>query len=89
LSIARQRREAAAALAMLMEAKNEALKAAVTAFDDEAVQKAVVDLALLQQNNAQFLIYVLKHYAGSVKNLTGHSLVEAVQYDNETFGEHE
>lgn len=97
MSIARQRREAAAALAILLEEKQTALDAACNAQDPEAAKTAAVELALVQQNNTKFLIYVLKYFAGTLLKLPGghqplhdfskmqthDSLVDAVQADNE------
>lgn len=99
MSIARQRREGAAALAILMRQKNDALLAACNGRDEEAAQDAALALAMVCQNNAKFLIYVLERYAGTIKSLPGglkrealahdarhethESLAEAVQSDNE------
>jgi len=96
MSIARQRREGAAALAMIMRDKFQAMQQASQSFDEEAAKNHAVELALLQQNNTPFLIFVLETYAGSLKNLPGgiekyadpyqdkphDSLVEAVQADD-------
>lgn len=71
MSIARQRREAAAALATLMEAKNIALLEAAAERDNDACQNAAVELALLGQQNATFIIFVLKNYAGTMLKLPG------------------
>lgn len=71
MSIARQRREAAAALAMLMRAKHDDLTSCAVMEDPEATADAAVQLALLTQENTPFIIYVLERYAGSVKNLPG------------------
>lgn len=102
MSIARQRREGAAALAILMRQKNDALMAAANGRDQEAAQEAALALALVCQNNAKFLIYVLERFAGTIKHLPGglkrnalahgarmethESLVEAAQADMEGIG---
>lgn len=99
MSIARQRREGAAALAILMREKLDAMEIATLGRDDETMQKLVVELALLQQNNARFLLYVLEQYAGTIAKLPGglkrqalvhgarmethESLAEAVISDND------
>lgn len=71
MSIARQRREGAAALAMLMREKHDALMAASNGQDAEAAQDAALALAMVCQTNAKFLIYVLERYAGTIKHLPG------------------
>lgn len=99
MSIARQRREAAAALAILLEEKQAACDAAAEIRDDDAMQQAVVDRALVMQNNAKFIVFVLKTYAGTLLKLPGgkkplhdfskivhdgdESLVDAIQTDNQ------
>ena len=90
MSIARERREIAAALALLVRGKLTSLEAASNRKDDEATQDAAVELALLFQNNAEFILGLLEHYAGTMKNLPGGikkpvlikpTLAEAVQSD--------
>lgn len=71
MSIARERREMAAALALLIRGKLTSLDAAMKRKDDEAVQDATVELALVHQNNVAFILWVLEHYAGSMKDLPG------------------
>ena len=71
MSIARQRREGAAALAILMREKHDELMAAANGRDEEAAQDAALALAMLCQTNAKFLIYVLERYAGTIKHLPG------------------
>jgi hypothetical protein len=90
MSIARERREIAAALALLVRGKLMSLEAASERQDDEATQDAALDLAMLFQNNSHFILGLLEHYAGSMKDLPGGikkpiltppTLAEAVQTD--------
>ena len=92
MSIARERREMAAALALLIRGKLTSLDAALKRQDDEAVKDATVELALVHQNNVAFILWLLEHYAGTMKDLPGgvkrsglviSSLVEAVNLDNQ------
>lgn len=70
-SIARQRREAAAALALLLEQKADGLDIAVANREDNHVTRIALEIALLQQDNLRFIVMALKHYAGSLKKLPG------------------
>ena len=87
MSIARQRRETAAALALLIRGKLMSLEAATERQDDEAAQDAALELALVQQNNAALIIWVLENYAGGLNTLNGKnpssfsSLAEATHSD--------
>lgn len=91
MSSARERREMAAGLALLIRGKLTSLDAAMKRGDDEAVKDATVELALVHQNNVAFILWVLEHYAGSMKNLPGgvkkSSLVLSSSTDHETLGE--
>jgi len=71
VSVARERREMAAALALLIRGKLTSLDAAMKREDDEAVKDATVELALVHQNNVALILWVLEHYAGSMKDLPG------------------
>jgi len=71
MSIARQRREGAAALVVLLEQKKEAMDAAVGSRDDAATQQAAVELALALQNNLPFILFVLKKFAGTLLKMPG------------------
>lgn len=71
MSIARQRREAAAALAVLMREKQELIDAAILGRDEDTAGQAIIELALLQQNNTKFLIFVCETYAATLKKLPG------------------
>lgn len=70
-SIARQRREAAAGLATLLEQKADGLDIAVANREDEHTQRLAVEIGLLTQDNLRFIIMALKHYAGSLRRLPG------------------
>ena len=71
MSIARERREMAAALALLIRGKLISLDAAIKREDDEAIQDATVELALVHQNNVAFILWLMEHYAGTMKDLPG------------------
>jgi hypothetical protein len=91
MSIARERREMAAALALLIRGKLISLDAALKRKDDDAIRDATVELALIHQNNVAFILWLLEHYAGSMKDLPGgvkrSSLVLSSSTDHETLGE--
>lgn len=70
-SVARQRREAAAALALLLEQKFDGLDIAVANREGDHTMRIATEIALLQQDNGRFIIMALKHYAGSLKKLPG------------------
>ena len=70
-SIARQRREAAAALAILLTQKADGLDIAVENREDEHVMRLATEIAIIQQDNLRFIIMALQHYAGSLRKLPG------------------
>lgn len=70
-SIARQRREAAAALALLLGQKADGLDIAVANREDEHVMRLATEIAIIQQDNLRFIIMALQHYAGSLRKLPG------------------
>lgn len=70
-SIARQRREGAAALAVLLRQKFEGLDIAVSERNDEHTTRIALEIAILCQDNGRFIITALEHYAGSLKKLPG------------------
>lgn len=70
-SIARQRREGAAALAMLLRDKFNGLDIAVAERDDEHTTRIALEIAIICQDNGRFIITALEHYAGSLKKLPG------------------
>lgn len=70
-SIARQRREAAAGLALLLKQKLDGLDIAIDNREDEHVQRLAVEFAILTQDNGRFIVMALQHYAGSLRKLPG------------------
>jgi hypothetical protein len=70
-SVARQRREAAAALALLLTQKADGLDIAVANREDDHTMRLATEIAILQQDNLRFIIMALQHYAGSLRRLPG------------------